>query len=659
MNVGYSLNIEVGKVGGNVNYTLYLRVDGDTKDVIGVSQNTSTYERGIIINFTEAGVHEVVVDLISKGGDALDINNAYMKTVDVTEKPRVLLVSGDSRSPLISVLGGNYDVTVESRYEGSGDYDAVFLDNLNSSVLNRWVVNSLHAYVVDGNGLVVVGGDNAFENGAYRDSLVETLLPVMSTDPPKEKRKPIAVLFLIDVSSSMRDMSSTYPGSYLDEIKANVIGIIRELDDEDSVGVKAFNVPVWDIVPMMEIGDNRELIENNVMRLQPAKEGGTMFTPVFLAAKGTMQKCESKRHVIFMSDGLIPSTESKDIFLNEIKSMAKDGVKVNTASFGYEANMISGADLMEDIAEKGNGKYYAIELRERLKIDFRREEEEDEEEKGYYKIGVFDPYHFITRNIPDFSASIDRYNAVTGRSIAQVLISTEDKMPIVTVWRFGLGRVTAVTTDNGGDWASNLYSSGRGVLVSAVTNWAVGDLEKGKDVRINTEDVFLGERARVSVVSEREPLLFMVDGGEVEELRLKQTDINEHSTFVGADDVGFYFLKAETSDDVDTDAIAVNYPREYSELGVDTETLRAIAELTGGGVYNESEVEELKEDVVEFARRGSLKETVNKIPLQLYLMAAALLLFFVDTVVRRVRDVRRRRSMSKYMGAGLQGVEGK
>ncbi|RLI84860.1 MAG: hypothetical protein DRO76_06250, partial [Candidatus Altiarchaeales archaeon] len=224
-----------------------------------------------------------------------------------------------------------------------------------------------------------------------------------------------------------------------------------------------------------------------------------------------------------------------------------------------------------------------------------------------------------------------------------VLITTEAKKPVVTVWRFGLGRVVSITTDNGIKWSPNLYSSENGRLISSITNWAIGDLEKKKRVRMETDDIPLGREAEIIIRCDKLPRVVAQKDGDKEEISLKQIDIDLYSGGFAPKETGFYFLKAVVQDSEDTDAIAVNYPVEFSRLGINREGLSEITTLTNGMIYNSSQIEQLEDDAMKFIKEGSLKRIKEKIPLHLYFMIATVSLFFIDVVIRRIREIMRLR----------------
>ena len=635
-NADYTLKIDVGKVGkGRAEYNLNLRVDDNLIHIVNnVRQDEAIKSFRFSFSMKDEGVHKITASVKPKSGDYFKANNEMIKSVDVVERPDVLLVTDSGNSQLSSLLNENYDVVMTDKpRQDFTKYDVVYLDNQPADKLNRWVVNSLHNYIVDGNGLVVVGGDSAYERGGYHNSYIETLLPVISTEPPEKKRKEIAVIFLIDISESTGYGLSGE--TKVDVEKALAINLIRQLDSEDMVGAIAFNVDAYTISPVRRLGDIQVELENKIKSLRFG--GGTDMMSSLVYAEKLLKDFSGKKYVIIISDGVIKRMAMQEPTIEQVRAMSEKGINVYTVGVGFDTD----ERFMRALANAGNGLYFKPEEYERLKMEF---EEEEKEEKDQYSVGVYNRYHFITRDLVQFWPSIKEFNGVTEKSISQVLVTTEGRMPIVTVWRFGLGRVVSLTTDNGLKWAPNIYYANNGELISGITNWAIGDLEKRKRVNIETRDIKSGEEAEILVKSEKEPTLILQDeDGNREEITLKQIDVDMFSGRIALEREGFYRVKAVSSLGEDTDAIAVDIPEEYRKLGVNSEELSTIAGLTHGKAYNSSEINRMEEDVLDYVKGASVRAILQKTPLQIYFIAAALSLFFLDVVVRRILDIVRLR----------------
>lgn len=628
-NAEYNFRIDIRKTGEKkAKYKLNLYIDDNRIKTISITQNEPLISLNFTTSFEEMGVHKILAEMLPEGNDYLTFNNKFYKAVDVIEKPNILVVSNNPESPLVTILKKNYNVIVSDNFNRNfKSFDAVFIDNQNEDKLTENVVDSLQDYVVDGNGLIVVGGDNSYEQGGYHGGSIEGILPVISTEEPRRRRKEIGVVFVIDISESTE--YGIGGNSKIDVEKALAINMIRQLDLNDSVGVIAFNVNAFLVSDIGKLSQNKEVIENRILSLKFG--GGTDMLPALVMADKLLQDFSGSRFVIVISDGVIGRRDKIEPTLEQAKSMSRKGIKVYSVGVGFDTD----EDFMSQLAYMGNGVYFRPEAYERLRIEF---ESRGKEEKEYYSVSIYNKYHFITEDLDLEKISIKKFNGVTEKSISQVLVTTENKDPILTVWRFGLGRVVSLTTDNGLLWSGNLYKADNGKLISAITNWAIGDLEKKKAVRIDTTD------SAILIKSKDKPTLMVQDSnGNKEEIPLKQTDVEQYSAVFNSDEIGFYILKAISPLGEDTDAIAINYPVEYSNLGVNTEELQAIARITEGRFYNSSQIMELEDDVIDYARKGSLKTVVSKTPLYPYLTALALSLFFIDVAVRRIREIIKKR----------------
>jgi hypothetical protein len=637
-NADYTLRIDVGKIGsGSAQYSLDLKVDDSIIHAINsVVQKEDEPIKTFTITFSvkDAGIHKITAAIRPTSEDAIKINNEMIKSVDVVERPQVLLVTGSANSQLSNLLKDNYDVTaVSSPRQDYSKYDVIYFDNVPGASIDSWVIDSLNTYIVDGNGLVVVGGDKSYERGGYHNTQIETLLPVIATEPPEKKRRELALIFLIDISES-----TGYGLGGVTKVsteKAVAINIIKQLDDNDMLGAIAFNVGAYTISPLRRLGDIETELTTKISSLMFT--GGTDMKAALNQADLMLEGFNGKKYVIVISDGVLKKLAEEEPTLGKIKAMNDKGINVYSVGVGFDTN----EKFMQKIAEVGKGIYFKPEDYERLKIEF---EDKDNTKKDQYKLTVANKYHFITRDLKSYYPSITEFNGVTEKSVAQVLITTEDKMPIVTVWRFGLGRVVAFTVDNGLQWAPNAYYSNNGELISATTNWAIGDLEKRKRVNIQTSDVDLGDKATITIKSDKAADLVIQDArGTTGSVLLKQTDVNMFVGSFSADAPGFYMIKAVSSLGEDTDALAVNIPTEYRALGVNTAELNSLAKATGGRTYDTSQMTELEADLLDYTKETAYKETIEKTPLQVYLMVAALGLFFIDVVSRRVLDIIRLR----------------
>ncbi|OYT25859.1 MAG: hypothetical protein B6U97_04855, partial [Candidatus Altiarchaeales archaeon ex4484_96] len=644
INSEYALTAQIDKnTDKPIEYELIFRVDNELVKKVSVYQTQPHKEVNLKLNFPKAGLYKLEAVIKAGTGDYYAPNNLYRKMVEVAERPSILLLSEDISSPLKTVLQKNYELIASTQSDEilkySGEYELIILDDIPYRKIMD-VTDILHDYVIDGNGLIVVGGDESFEHGEYENSNLETLLPVLSTEEPEQKRQPIAVIFCLDISASLGSKGERGYETYLDEGKAIAINLLRQLNPEDSVAVLAFNIPVW-AWPRdnpVQIGSNKPIIEDHIAELK-ITEGGTSFTPVLIKAQEMLAGYDSGKYVVFISDGYPTGEERYDegnMIMTQIRSMAQKDIKIYTISIGDRVQAKEGKPLMQQMASEGNGLYFWMEEDDRLQAVFKEEERKD---RDFYHIGVFDQYHFITRNLAYYVTSINEYNGVTAKSIAQKLIITEDKAPILTAWRYGIGRVAALTTDNGRKWSLNLYTESDGQLISALTNWAIGNLEKNKKIQITTTDGHLWQTMPITIRSENTPQLTITQKNQQKQPSLKQTNTNEYQTQIKPQQQGFITLRAEASGYYDIDGIAVNYPIEYNQLGANTETLTQITQSTNGKIYNISQINQLIEDALEYAHKTTQQQTKEKTNIIPHLLLITLAIYFLDTILRRINEI--------------------
>jgi len=410
-------------------------------------QNAEMQSFNFSVYFREVGVHIIDAVLYPKSPDAYSGNNRYVKTIDVVDKPSVFVVTGEGDSPLMKILTQNYEVYYDRALpDDLSGYSAVFLDDRNASTLSDDDIAALSRYVIDGGGLITVGGEHSYERGQYHQTpALEAILPVQSVEEPEKKRREMAVVILMDISQSTA--YGLQSDSKIAVEKALALNILKQLDFRDYVGVVAFNVEAFDIQPISRLSECIDSLEDKIPRLQFG--GGTDMLPALDRADQMLEPFSLDKYVIIISDGVLGTRSgSRSILTTEkVKAMADKGITVYTVGVGFDTD----ETFMADLAKTGNGLYFKPEAYERLKMAF--EEKDSQKNLDRYTLDIYNKYHFITRNVELPDTSIKDYNDVTPKSISQVLVTTEGLKPVITVWRFGLGRVASIATDNGNRWA--------------------------------------------------------------------------------------------------------------------------------------------------------------------------------------------------------------
>ncbi len=194
--------------------------------------------------------------------------------------------------------------------------------------------------------------------------------------------------------------------------------------------------------------------------------------------------------------------------------------------------------------------------------------------------------------------------------------------PVITSWRAGLGRVVAITVDNGNAWAPALYSTGNSKLITASINYAIGSPD---GLELRAEDGEVGKPIDVIVSSDSEPDLTF-DGARLQFERIGERQFH---TAIYPNSTGFHDLSGYT--------IAVNEASEYREIG-NNELINGIITAGDGRVFNVTELDELIPEIT--ARKTGLVR--NETELRPVFLLAALLLYTLEVVFRRLADILRK-----------------
>jgi len=161
--------VMVDFVGAQPSFTLQVYID-DRLEFSG----ENVFERNIYAGFSE-GYHKITAKIIIK--DYFEQNNEYYMTVKTVPKPKILFVSR-KESPMKEGLSNIYEMTVVSKLPGNIEkYQAIIFNDISHIEIEN-KVDDLTGYLLDGAGIIFIGGGYSFDKGDYEETLLESLLPV-------------------------------------------------------------------------------------------------------------------------------------------------------------------------------------------------------------------------------------------------------------------------------------------------------------------------------------------------------------------------------------------------------------------------------------------------------------------------------------------------
>ncbi|MFP4654495.1 MAG: hypothetical protein ACLFMM_02270 [Methanohalobium sp.] len=618
-----------------------------------ISYNLEVYANGSLIRsgtFTQSG-HEKSIDVkhtfeslgasdirakIAPVGEDIDtINNEFHKSVYVIPKPKIQLTANNIDSPLSRILHDLYDVTTSQDFSNIDNKKAVILDNQHINKLSQNEVENLKEYVTDGNGLVVVGGDRSYNFGGYLNSSFEELLPINSKPTKWTGGRNVVLVLYVSQSTAAHDTQS--------DILGNAINLIQNENLRDAnLGVIAFGTKGEDVsngLVYLGIPSNRERLENKIRDLKT--ETDTSLNLGLNVAQNWLQDETGMLDVIVISDGAIGSAHQDS--LDIAKDMKSKGVNfyfinIEPSDPSIEGRYDNRGNLyakrfIEEI-EESTDTYFQIQRGQRANLvfdDTDTTDDEDISDAAPFSVIEYNSNHFITRNI-NTTGNVSGYNDVTPKAGAQRLVTTTNGKPIVTTWRFGLGRVVSYTTDNGygngNRWASQMYTGDNSKLTSGMVNWAIGNPRAEEGIVLEAPDGWSGTPIKLKLTRYDEgglPSLQLDDRDEP--IELSATGENTYEGTITIDNIGIH--------DISGYPVAVNYAQEYRDVGFN-EDLPSLIKSHGGKMYTEQEARAL---LLEDARESATKTVQTPFDLKMYFILTALGLFLLEIIIRRVREI--------------------
>ena len=649
-------------------YDLEISVDGrSTKEsyITGTPEKTTRF----ITNFSSLGAHEITVTITSSA-DTNPINNKFTKSVYVVEKPNVIVVTVEHSSSLMQILGTMYNVTVVTNLSefdrGSGSLDqalestkTIVLDNVFIGSLTDSQVNSLKTYVSNGGGLVVVGGSRSYgypEENSYLNTSFEKMLPVVSV--PSNWEGIQDVYLLIDVSES-----TNTPAENDGRIDANIRTTAINIVNSDYFGQA--NMTYLTIGEtsrevsgvFFDVGNPRdaERLKNEIGELKTGDDENNL-KDAFEKAEILMENRSGQPLIIVISDGNLAGywDPSYDQTMEAINSVSKYGATIafiniytNTSSqpnnpnspfFGTDGNI-----YVETLAKNYIGQAEYIESPQGRPLNPRDitqsidHFENNQSNTTKASLYISNPKHFIVQGINISGTRISGYNSVTPKAGSDKLVTASDGAPVLTVWRYGLGRVASLTTDNGigrgNYWATELYAAPGSKLVSSTMNWVIGDPNKESGIVIDCPDAYVGLPVTLRV--------YMYDGG-VPNLMLNGSRLILTQEYENIYTTELVFNRTGTFN-VSGYPIAVNYPIEYRDIGVNPK-LRSLVESTGGSIYSPTDAKNLY-----FENNGNevTYKTTEPVSFNVYILLSALFIFLGEVIYRRTKDIKELKRLHK------------
>ena len=526
----------------------------------------------------------------------------------------------------------------ESLQELAG-YDGIILSDIPAHRIGEARMSAIRDYVEKlGGGFVMIGGMNSFGVGGYYRTPIEEVLPVKLKAPDQEESQSSALALVIDRSGSMS-------GQKIEICKAAAVASAELLSNKDFIGVYAFDSQVHEVVPMTKV-TSTSTIAGQIALI--GSGGGTNIYPGMAKAREELNAVKAKvKHMIVLSDG----QSSGDGYQALASQCHAEGITISTVAVGSGAQV----GLLQSVAAAGGGQSYVtmdpnsivrIFTQDTLTHTGRMIREE-----------AFEPRlveaHPMLRDWEDgLAPPLLGYVKTNRKATAQVPLVTDTGDPLLAHWRFGLGKVTAFTSDCKSRWAALWVSDwpGYSALWSQILretarppqglNMDLRLEESGSDVKVAVDLAEDAGTRRNGATVEAEvfyvPASALASGMKtVATLTLEQEGPGWYSSQFRPSDPGVYLVRARSGSQIVSAGYVHNPSEEVTTGRVDEALLRQVCEITGG-TYLESADQPLELTGTDVARYVELWP---------YLMMAFLAVFLLDLFIRRWENV---------MGVGYQ-----
>jgi uncharacterized membrane protein len=585
-------------------------------------------------------------------GDRLARNNRRTGITSARGTGRVLLVEpksgdfADLEKALVSEKLTVDAVTPEQLRESLvffQPYDAVIVANVPAERITEPMQEIITAACRDlGVGLMMIGGEDSFGAGGYKNSPIEKALPVdMEIKSTKVRGKGALVMLMHGCEIP--------EGNFWEKETARLA--VEKLGPEDECGILGLSPTQgrmeW-VAKRQRVG-NGAALKRIIGRMTPSDMPD--FDVAMQMAVTSLANCDAtNKHMIILSDGdpMPPTARTLQAFRD---------AKITCSTVAIAAHGGTERVKMQQISTATKGRFYEVLNPKALPQIFIHETRIVSRPLLFEKMPPWmprivtqtEPIAGLRGDMPGISGLV----LTTAKPSADVPIISPlppelPNTPVVAHWQYQLGRSVAVTTDAGRKWTAGwqktaMYPKFWGQLVRWMLrpgdnkNLTMSMQEKDGEVTVVVNAVdkasefmnFLKMNGTLVQPSE--------DGGKVKSIpvEFRQTEPGKYEAKFRADQSGSYYLSVNTDEgggkrSMLYSGLDVSYPPEFRDLESSRELLESIASITDGRIVTMDQAGDTDFFLREQAPAFHLKDAW---PLLLLL---ALCFFLFDVAVRRI-----------------------
>jgi len=532
--------------------------------------------------------------------DARPENNAAEAYSFVSGQPRVLLVEGrpgEAASLANALKSAQIDVStvapaqMPDRLGQLSAYDALALVDVPKRAVSDRAQAAISAYVHDlGRGLLMVGGENSFGAGGWRNTPVEQALPVTMDIPTQLRLPAVSIVILIDVSGSMSaEEHGRTKISLAAEGAQRIAALIR---DDDELTVVLFSTQPERVIGPLP-GSRRDQAIEELGSAQSTGGGINIHDGLAEAARYIRRSDKPTRHIITITDG--GDTVQQEGALDLVRRLHDEKVTLTSIAIGDGDHV----PFIRDMARIGGGRTFLTD--QATTIPALLADEAQAVIQPYVVEQDFTPAraapHPILRGFEQ-APQLKGYVMTTPRQTSQVLLTSPRGDPVLAAWQYGLGHALAWTSDFKGQWGAEWTSWNQFPRFSAqLLGWllpAPGQQNLTLQASSSGDELLLSAQAQDSRGQPQTGLaiggrLLTANGSSVE-VALREVGPGQYRAVVRGARPGAYMVQLVAQDaggqpfGAVTAGAVVPRSAEYGGDGANMALLEALASRTGGHV---------------------------------------------------------------------------
>ncbi len=573
-------------------------------------------------------------------GDTCQENDYFSAYSVVETVPKILVIAGRDTSTsefstVLKAAGCDYSVVSAMNAPDSInamlEYKTIIVVDTYIDDLPTKFLENLETYVKDyGCGFICCGGESSFALGGYRDTVLETILPVDMQLRGINEMPSMAMVMVIDRSGSMTDKVGKRGISNLDIAVRAATVAVDNLNDTDDVGILTFDDQYQWQVELTQ-ADDKAAIKDKIKQIDDG--GGTTIKPALQEAVKILAKNDASiKHIVLLTDGMGETNKYEDV----ITSCAENKITLSTVAVGNSSDK----KLLQYLADECGGRYYYSDISSDIPKIFAQEVflgGDSYLQNGVFSLSVQGGHELIRTLFSEGWPALYGYISATPKTASSPVIQSAEKGdPILTVWQYGLGRSVAWNSDITGEWTGAFAGQEDYVqLWKRIVDYSTGNAGMGED---NVNIVTVGERTTIDYQtndygSATEILITVIDPkGTSTEEKLHATAPGKYTTELSTAQTGLYHfnirrMEAGEIQNYMTTAAAVQFSDEYKfDVGTD-------AYLNFVNQYGKI----ITEDESIWTRISS--KVREGYPLTNWLLALAVCLFLIDVAFRRFQYV--------------------